>query len=195
MTLLSLTLALFLIMDPLGNINGFISTLEGIEPNRQRYLIIREMAFALVAMLFFNFVGEYIFNLLKISETTVYISSSIILFLGAIKILFPNPLAKESKKLPGEPFLVPLAIPMIAGPALLATIMLYAKTEPSPVIMLTAILIAWALTSIILLSSKQLVKLLRPGGLIACEKLMGMILILLSIDRFLQGVVIFTQQQ
>lgn len=191
MTLFSLALVLFLIMDPLGNMHSFLDYLEGLKPNRQKFIILREMLIALIAMLAFNFLGEYLFRLLEISDTTIYLASGVILFLVAIKILFPKPELIEHKKLEGEPLLVPLAIPMVAGPALLATIMLYADTETSPWTMLYAIIIAWSACCLLLLASKQIVRVIGTGGLTACEKLMGMILILLSVQRILQGVLLF----
>lgn len=193
MNLLSLTLALFLIMDPVGSIKSFLRCLEGIPQRRRQFIILREMLIALVFMLFFSALGEYIFKLLQVSDTTVYLSSGIILFITAIGILFPKPNSPEPNKLDGEPFLVPLAVPVIAGPALLATIMLYAQTEPSPWIMIFAIFIAWGISAIILLTSRHLIRILTPNGLTACEKLMGMVLILLAVDRLLQGVIHFFQ--
>ncbi len=191
MTLLSLTLALFLIMDPLGNVKAFAQTLEGIQPERQRFIIAREMLIALFTMIVFDLLGESIFQLLQISLTTVFFSSGIILFITAVSILFPRTQPEETSLPHSEPFLVPLAIPMVAGPALLATIMLYAGSEPSPYSTLYAILIAWGISAAILMASKPLLKLLGQNGLVACEKMMGMVLILLAVDRILLGVVSF----
>lgn len=191
MTLLTLTAILFLIMDPVGRLKAFLQHLGGIPQQRQRSIIIREFVIALAVILFFNFVGEYIFNFLDISDVTVYLASGIILFLVSIKILFPRSDDSEMQKPAGEPLLVPLAIPMIASPALLATVMLFAQTETSVVSMITAILIAWALSVAILLSSKQLIWLLGSSGVTACEKLMGMVLVLLSVQRFMEGVLLF----
>lgn len=191
MSLFSLTFILFLIMDPLGKVQSFLNYLEGLEPKRQGFIIVREMLIALATMLVFNFLGEYLFELLQISNVTVYLTSGVILFLVAIKILFPGRDTEEVKKPVTEPFLVPLAIPMIAGPALLATIMLFASTIKSPWESCSAVIIAWVVSCLILLSSKMLLRTLGPAGLTACEKLMGMVLVLLSIQRILQGVSIF----
>lgn len=188
MTLLTLTLILFFIMDPVGHIKAFLSYLEGVSPKRQTYIIWREMAIALGFMLFFNFVGEYIFNLLAISRTTVYLTSGLILFLIAIKIIFPKPEAEDIQLPAGEPFIVPMAIPLIAGPALLATIMLYAATEESIGQMVVAILLAWLASSIILTNSRRILNLLGTSGVTACEKLMGMVLVLIAVQRFAAGV-------
>lgn len=189
MPLLTLSLILFLIMDPLGHVKAFVKALEGIEPKRQKMIIWRELFIALGVSLFFNFVGEWIFILLKISDVTVYLSSGIILFLVAIKILFPRP-QDEREPIEGEPFIVPFAIPMIAGPGLLATIMLYAQSEPKWSTSFFAIIIAWAVASMIMVNSKNLLRLLGTRGLTACERLMGMVLVLLAVQRFLQGILL-----
>lgn len=191
MTLISIVLVLFLIMDPIGNVSSFLSQLSEYKPEKQRILIIREMFFALLAMIIFNYIGEYLFSLLQISEVTVRLSSGIILFLVAIQILFPT-VGSLRKNLPeGPPFIIPLAIPLIAGPSLLATVMLYAHLEPSQSLMLLAILIAWLLALGTLLIGSQLQKLIGDNGLSACERLMGMILVLLAIQRFMEGVQLF----
>jgi multiple antibiotic resistance protein len=188
MSFLTLTLILFLIMDPVGNISSFLSLMKGVEKRKQLKILTREMLIALTAMLLFNFIGEGIFNVLKISEITVKLSSGLILFLVALQILFPT-LNSIRQKLPkGEPFIIPLAIPLIAGPSLLATILLFSRAEESLLVMLGAIITAWLAAFVVLLCSHLLYRLLGSNGLVACEKLMGMILVLLAIQRFLDGV-------
>ncbi|MBS4168746.1 MarC family protein [Parachlamydia sp. AcF125] len=188
LSLFSITLVLFLIMDPLGNIAPFREMLKKIEPQKQKQVILREMLIALFAILVFNFLGEVIFEYLQVTGTTVQISSGIILFLGALKILFSSRDNPRSNLPQEEPFIIPLAIPLVAGPSLLATVMLYAEMQTSIPLMLGGIFIAWGLASTILLFSNRLHALLGNSGLIACEKLMGMVLILLAIQRFLEGV-------
>ncbi len=190
MTLVTLTLILFLIMDPVGHIKGFIECLKHIEPKRQKFIIWREMFIALGFMLAFNLLGEFIFNLLAISDTTVYLASGLILFIIAIKIIFGNTEREDTNGLTGEPFVVPLAVPMIAGPALLATIMLYADTETRMWPMLVAILLAWLASSIILINSRRILGLLGSSGITACEKLMGMVLVLISVQRLSEGILL-----
>ncbi len=193
MSLLSVTLVLFLIMDPVGNIPSFLNLVKDIDPKRQRKIVIREMLIALVAMLIFNYIGEFIFGILQVSEVAVRLSSGVILFLIAIRILFTSPISLRANLPKGEPFVIPLAIPLIAGPSLLATIMLYAHMEPSQPIMLIAIFIAWLCASVVLLFSSVLQKYLGNNGLMACERLMGMVLVLLAIQRFMEGVIQFMQ--
>lgn len=191
MTLMTLSLILFLIMDPIGSVSTFLRLVNDIPKSQQRYIIIRELLIALAFMLFFNYLGEWLFHLLSFCETGLRIASGMILFLVAIKILFPSEDSPRANLPAGEPFIFPLAIPLIAGPALLATIMLYAHLEPSQPLMLGAILISWSAAAIVLLSSSFLQRVLTSNGLIACERLTGMVLVLIAIQRFADGVQLF----
>ena len=188
MNLFTLTIILFLIMDPVGNISSFLSLLKDFPKEKRRKIIIREMLIALAAMLVFNFLGEYIFYILEISDTTVKLASGAILFLMAVKILFPSVDSLRANLPTGEPFITPLAIPLIAGPSLLATVMLFARLEPSQTTMLSAIFISWALAVSVLLMGSRLQRVIGSNGLMACERLMGMVLIMLAIQRFAEGI-------
>lgn len=188
MSLLSVSLILFLIMDPVGNVSSYLTLTRGIVPARRRMILMRELGIAFVAMILFNFLGKFIFDLLQISHTTICLASGAILFLIAIKILFPT-LDSFRNNLPkGEPFIIPLAIPLLAGPSLLATIMLYANLEPSQPLMLSAIVIAVIGSFFVLLAAPYLQKYLGNNGITALEKLMGMVLVLLAVQRLCEGV-------
>lgn len=187
MNLFTLTIILFLIMDPVGNISSFLTLTKDIPAKRRTTILIREMLIALAAMLLFNFIGEFIFRVLDISETTLRLASGVILFLVAIKILFPSIDSLRANLPAGEPFITPLAIPLISGPSLLATVMLFAHLEPSQITMLSAIFISWLAAVIVLLSGSTLQRILGTNGLMAAERLMGMVLVMLAIQRFLEG--------
>jgi len=188
LSLLSITVALFIIMDPFGNIPTYLMITKELTPQRRRLVLAREMSIAFILMLLFNFIGEYIFKILELSDITVKLSSGLVLFLTAIKILFPTPNSMRSNLPGGEPFIIPLAVPLIAGPSLLATIMLYAHMETSISLMLSAIAIAWVTASLVLLAAPFFQKLLGSNGLTALERLMAMILVMLAIQRFLEGI-------
>lgn len=195
MNLFSAILVLFLIMDPFGNIATFLAILKKVDRKRRQFIIMREMLIALIVMIFFSFLGKLFMETLHISPITVHIASGTILFLVAIKILFPGITSFRSQLQKGigeeEPFVVPLAIPLIAGPSLLATIILYAQMEPSQLVMLVAVCLAWLLSCTVLFFSPLLQRILTNNGLIACERLMGMVLVLLAIQRFLEGIQLF----
>lgn len=194
MNLLFLVLILFFIMNPMGNVINYLTLMEGIEPERRLWVGFREMLIALFIMLFFYFIGDWLFYSLGFSEVALRLASGLILLLIAIKILFPpvnKPRIESLPDMQGEPFIFPFAVPMIAGPALLATIMLYSHLEPSKPMMLAAISIAWAATSFFLFFSESIEKVLGPSGLAAAERLMAMILVLLAIQRLTLGIELF----
>lgn len=189
----SYSFALFLLMDPLGNVPLFISLLKHYTPKEQRKIIRRELFFALVIIIFFYFLGEFLLDLIRVQQHTVLISGGVILFLIAIRMIFPehHSVKEEQAQCPKEPFVVPLAVPFVAGPAVLATVMLYSKQAQSPIIIIVSIVLAWALSTCILLSSAFLQKFLGEKGLTACERLMGLLVTLLAVQMFLEGLSIY----
>lgn len=189
--LFTVIVILFLIMDPIGNISSFLHMVQELPPRRVRWVVFREMLIALIFMLVFNFLGEYIFVVLQLDKPTVEVASAIVLFLTAIKILFPASNSLRANLPVGEPFIIPLAVPLIAGPSLLATIMLLAHLETSQSGMLLAIIIAWVLAMLVLLSARQLQRYLGSNGLMAGERLTGMLLVMLAIQRGMEGLSAF----
>lgn len=191
MTTFSIALVLYLIMDPIGNISSFLSQMSAYSEKKRLWVTFREMLFALIAILIFAFIGENLFQILDLSETTVRLSSGLILFLVAFQILFPTTNSLRENLPEEEPYVIPLAIPLTAGPSLLATVMLYSHLEESNQMMLSGILIAWIAALITLLLGGKLQKLIGDNGLVASERLMGMILVLLAIQRFMEGIKLF----
>lgn len=185
--LISLVIILFLIMDPIGNVSAYLQLTKGIPPERTRFVLFREMLIALAFMLGFALLGEILFSILQVSDITVMLSSGAILFLTAVKILFPTTNSLRANLPSGEPFIIPLAVPLIAGPSTLATIMLFSKIGSMEWIV-GGILIAWLMSVIVLLSAPFLQKYLKNSGLMACERLMGMLLVMLAIQRFMEGI-------
>jgi multiple antibiotic resistance protein len=189
MKILSMAYALFLLMDPIGNIPLFISILKDIEGRRQRQIILRELLIALGVMIAFNFLGDALLRSLNVSQYAVLISGGIILFILSLKMIFPSRKdADVDMPHEKEPFIVPLAIPLVAGPAVLAAIILFGRQEENNFITISAIAIAWAASTLILLGSSFLKKVLGWRGIMACERLMGLLLTMLAIQMFLEGV-------
>jgi multiple antibiotic resistance protein len=189
MKMLSMAFSLFLLMDAIGNIPLFIAILKDIPRKRQTQIILRELVIALVIMVLFNYLGDFLLNALQVTQYSVLISGGIILFLIAIKMIFP--VKSEGEMTPTgekEPFIVPLAIPLVAGPAVLAAIILYSRQESGTII---AIIAAWIVTTLILLSSTFINKILGRRGILACERLMGLILTMVAIQMFLEGLAQF----
>jgi multiple antibiotic resistance protein len=190
-SLFSITIVLFLIMDPVGNITAFLSLMSEVEEKKRKWVLIREILIAVAAMYLINYCGKYLIDVLEISKTTITLTSGLILFLVALKILFPGPQSLRLNLPKGEPFIIPLAIPLIAGPSLLATILLYAQLQESYLMMTWAIAIASLATYVVFLLAPFLFRVLGQNGLLALEKLMGMVLILIAVERFTGGLHLF----
>ncbi|MCB1109566.1 MAG: YhgN family NAAT transporter [Chlamydiia bacterium] len=193
-SLFTISFALFLMMDPIGNIPVYIAVLKDIEPRRQRVIIIRELLIALAVIILFTFVGEYLLNILNVGQETILISGGIILFMIAVKMIFPSGKSYGMEGAEqGEPFIVPLAIPLVAGPSVLAAVMIYSHRETMP-LLIGSVCIAWAFSTLILFTAPFLKKILGPRGIIACERLMGLLLTLLAIQMFLEGISLFLKK-
>lgn len=188
--MISATILLFLIMDPIGNLPIFMSILKDLEPKRRQIIVIREMIIALLLMLSFLFVGDHILTFLNLHTETVSISGGIVLFLIAIKMIFPDQENNNSGfSNEEEPFLVPLAIPLVAGPSVLATLLLLSHQYPNHTnLLIIALIIAWGLSMLILMLSNFLSKLLGNKGINALERLMGLLLIMISTQMLLDGI-------
>jgi multiple antibiotic resistance protein len=187
MDILSATLLLLTIMDPLGNVANFISGLQPVPPEQRLRVIARELIIALAIMLGFLFCGRWLLGLLHLKEEALFISGGIVLFLIALKMIFPDPrITHEEATM--EPFIVPLATPFIAGPSVLASLLVMVNSQPEAMgKWLVALLIAWAITATVLLLSPLIARVLKQRGSMAVERLMGMLLVLISVQMFLNG--------
>ncbi len=190
MDILSAGLTLLLIMDPLGNIPLFLSVLKTVESeSRRRKILIRELFLALLVLLLFLFAGEYLLKWLNLRQEAVSIAGGIVLFLISLRMIFPSEKGIMGEMPEGEPFFVPLAVPLLAGPSTLAMLILLARSQPERIFeWLAAVLGAWAVTSLIMLSSNKLNKLFGKRGLIAVERLMGMVLVAISVQMLMDGI-------
>ena len=190
MDILSAGLTLLLIMDPLGNIPVFLTVLKNVESeSRKRKILIRELAIALIVLLVFLFIGQYLLQWLNLRQEAVHIAGGIVLFLIALRMIFPTEKGIMGVLPEGEPFIVPLAVPLLAGPSTLAMLILLARSQPDRIFdWFIAVIGAWLVTSLIMLSSSKLHKLLGKRGLIAVERLMGMVLVAISVQMLLDGI-------
>lgn len=196
MSLLSIAFSLFLLMDSIGNIPFYITLLKGVDPRRQRYVIMREMLIAFFIIILFNFIGNGLMHFLHVTHDTIQIAGGVILFLLCLKMIFPPPHdPRDVVPHDTEPLIVPLAVPLIAGPAVLAAVMIYSNQQTSSLVMIGAIFIAWAASLLILLASSFLKNVLGWRGIIAMERLMGLIMILIAVQMFLSGISSFVHKQ
>ena len=188
MNLLALAVTLFLVLDPFGNAAIFHAVLSKIPEERRRKVLVRELLFALCILLGFLFVGKHLLGFLGVRPATLSISGGILLFLIALGMVFPthSMLGEAGDE---EPFIVPLAVPMMAGPSSIAIILLTASKYPAGIGSIAlAVSAAWLVSAVILLLSPMVLKLLGTKGTRALERLMGLLLILVAVQMFLDGV-------
>lgn len=187
MDTLSATLLLLTIMDPLGNVATFVAGLRPVPPEKRLRVIARELVIALVILVVFLFAGPWLLGLLHLKQEALFISGGIVLFLIALKMIFPP--ARRDEELTEEPFIVPLATPMIAGPSVLATLLVLVSTQPEQLWnWFAALLIAWSITATVLLCAPAIARVLKEKGSMAVERLMGMLLVMVAVQMLLNGI-------
>jgi len=191
----SAVMILVLVVDPIGNIPIFVSLLRQCDPARRTRVIARECAIALVVLLAFVFVGDALLKLFGLSGTSLTIAGGVILFLIALRMIFWSG-AEVFANLPaGEPFVVPLAIPSIAGPTAIATVVLFASAAPQrwPE-WCAAVTIAVAASFAMLVFADRIAKLVGERTLAAFERLVGLVLTAVAIEMLLRGIEAFVRQ-
>lgn len=179
-------------MDPLGNIPLFLSALKTVGAERRRLVLVRELVFAYLILLACLFLGNSTLDMLGLEQESISIAGGIVLFLIALRMIFPGEAGGSSEALVGEPFIVPLAVPLLAGPSALATLLLFQRSAPGETgPLLLALTVAWGLSGVILLSSTFFYRVLGQRGLIAMERLMGMLLVMIAVQMFMDGIKAF----
>jgi multiple antibiotic resistance protein len=167
----------------------------GSEKCATRTVLVREILIAYVVLLVFLFLGKRVLALLSLQQETISVAGGIVLFLIALRMVFPQDGGLFGETLEGEPFIVPLAIPLVAGPSALAVLLLLEQSGTNVTSrLLLAVTLAWALSALILLSSTLLYRVLKQRGLIAMERLMGMLLVMLAVQMFMNGVADFLKR-
>jgi multiple antibiotic resistance protein len=188
MNVVSTALTLLLVMDPLGNIPNFMAALKNVPEERRAGVILRECLFALAILLAVFLGGAHFMAIFRLKPEALQISGGIMLFLIALRMIFPSDGHQRPDRLEEEPFIVPLATPLIAGPSLIATIMILTG---NPAVnrweVLASIGMSWLVSTLILLSAPFFSRILRRRGLLAVERLMGMLLITVSVQMFMDG--------
>lgn len=183
----AIALTLFFVIDALGNIPIYLSIIRKIDQKKIKRIAIRELLLALVIMIIFHYLGQVLLSLLSISKSTVQVAGGLILFLIAIRLIFSH--EEESPKyVSADPFIVPIATPLIAGPSVLSVIMIYALEQPQDLIVIGAIFVAWFISSLILFFASPIYKLVGEKVLAACQRLMGLIVAVIAVQMFIQGI-------
>jgi MarC family membrane protein len=195
-TFISATILLIVITDPLGNIPLFISNMQKVRKERRLKVILRECGIAFLVLVFFMLFGRQMLALLRISEETLKIAGGIILFLIAVNMIFPGTgVSVGNDRIGDEPFIVPIAIPLISGPSAMVTSMLIAGSNPHRMLeWIAAAAITIAVTFVVFLGSDKIRDVLGVQVISAVEKLMGLLLTAMAIEMLLSGVAAYIQQ-
>ncbi|HET9405191.1 MAG TPA: MarC family protein [Burkholderiales bacterium] len=192
---ISAVVILLLVLDPIGNIPLFLSLLKHVEPGRRARVVLRECAIAYAVLILFVLFGPSILGIFGISDSSLTIAGGVILFLIALRMIFRNPDGLFGDVPRGEPFIVPLAIPLIAGPTAIATVMLLVSREPQRLPEWAAVVtVAMMVTVVPLLFAERIAKWVGEQGLIAFERLLGLILTAIAVEMLLRGIEIFVHQ-
>lgn len=192
---ISAVVLLVLVTDPLGNIPLFVGLLRQVDAARRQRIIVREVLFAFAILVFFALFGQRVLRLMHLTDTSLGIAGGVILFLIALKMVFPHPEGHAAHKLHGEPFLVPLAIPFIAGPSAIATVLLLVSRDPARLWeWLGALSVAMAVSALVLGFAEKIADFLGEQVTMAFERLMGLVLTAIAIEMLLAGIQRFVQQ-
>lgn len=193
-TFLSATILLLLITDPVGNIPVFANALKHVAPERRARVILREILIAFFLLLTFMFVGEGFLRVMNLSELSLQIGGGVILFLIALRMVFPPPAAEEAEIFT-EPLIVPLAIPAIAGPSALATVLLLVSQQPERRLeWIAALCVTMVISAVVLVSAERIQRIVGSRLVTAVERLMGLVLVSVAIEMMLRGAKTFAMQ-
>lgn len=191
---LSASILLILVIDPVGNLPLVSSLLKQVEPSRRAKVVLRECAIGYLIMVGFMFGGQRFLDLMHLSEISLSIAGGVILFMIAIRMVFRSPEGVFGEALNREPFIVPLAIPFIAGPSALATVMLMVSKDPDRIATwIGALTLVMAITALVLASAERIERLIGKRAVEAVERLMGLILTAIAVEMLLGGIQRFIQ--
>ncbi len=193
-TFASATILLLLITDPFGNIPIFANALKNVAPARRTRVILREILIAFAVLLAFMFVGDRFLRIMNLSDLSLQIAGSVVLFLIALRMIFP-PAAGDVQEMTGEPLIVPLAIPAIAGPSAMATVMLLVSQQPERRLeWVAALTVTMLVGAVVLLLAERIQRVLGSRVVVAIERLMGLILVAVAVEMLLRGIKVFIGQ-
>ncbi|MGA8164163.1 MAG: MarC family protein [Waddliaceae bacterium] len=195
MNIFNLAVTFFLVANPVGNSPAIIALIKDFDIERQKKIMLREAILGFFLALFFQYFGEVFLNQIEIKNYTLQISGGVLLLLVALNMIFSpkSPNVNEAAEV-HEPLLVPIATPLISGPALLTIIMLYSHQESSHLKISLAIALSWLAITLVLVSAPYLQRILRKRGLAALEQLMGLFLTLMAVEMVVQGLALFIRR-
>ncbi len=188
----SAVVLLLIVCDPFGNIPIFISALHDVPRERRRTIILRECLVAFAVLVAFVFIGDPFLRLLGLSELSLQIGGGVVLMLVALRMVFPTPDGVFGRAPGGEPFIVPLAVPALAGPSALATVLLLVSRDPARLWQwVAAIAVVMAASALVLAFSERIMRFLDERVTLAFERLLGLVLAAIAVELILRGIKTF----
>jgi MarC family membrane protein len=194
--IVSTVILLAFVIDPFGNVPVVNAMLAGFPPARRRLIVLRECAIAFVILLGFMLGGKQVLDVMHLTESSLSIAGGVILFMISIRMVFAHPegVFGGPARTGGEPLIVPLAVPLIAGPSALATVMLMATREPGHLGMFVAALtLTMLFATIVLAAGDRLQQWLGERAMQAIERLMGLVLTAMAVEMLLSGIRTFVE--
>jgi MarC family membrane protein len=188
-TFLSALVLLLLVLDPFGSLPIFISVMKGVAPERRRAVALREAAIAFGVLALFMIGGQGFLGLMRLSERSLEVAGGVILLIIAVRMIFASGGEIYAPHGSGrEPFIFPLAVPLLAGPSAMATVLLLASRQPERMLSwFGALTVAMTVSALVLLGADRLRKLLGSSMVSAIEKLMGLVLTAIAVEMILAG--------
>ena len=185
---LSAFILLLLVLDPLGSLPVFIPLMREVAPERRKRVAVREVLIAFSVLFTFMFFGDVFLRVMRLSERSLEVAGGVILLMVAIRMIFSHEGGVYGTPEGKEPFIFPLAVPLLAGPSAMATVLLLASRQPDKLMSWVGALCgAMAVSGAVLLLCERIRKLLGDSVVSALEKLMGLVLTAIAVEMILAG--------
>ena len=190
----------FVTIDTIGNLPFFLSLTEGAKIKKRNQIAIRSIIIAFFIMIGFAYLGRYLLDAISVSLDSLKIAGGIILMVLAIDILFEKRKIRREKKVEDaldeknfeEIIIFPMAIPFIAGPSALTTIILlignYANFPEYQISVIIALVAALAVSLILMIGANFIVKYIPQQILHTTARVMAFILAALATQFVIDGI-------
>ncbi len=185
---LSAFILLLLVLDPLGSLPVFIPIMRAVPPERRRWVAAREVVIAFLVLFTFMFLGDAFLRLMRLSERSLEVAGGVILLMVAIRMIFSHADGVYGTPEDKEPLIFPLAVPLLAGPSAMATVLLLASRQPDQLMSwVGALSAAMAVSAVVLLLCDHIRRWVGDSVVSATEKLMGLVLTAIAVEMILAG--------
>jgi multiple antibiotic resistance protein len=187
-----LAILLFLVSDPFGNLPLVLATLRSLPDREYRHAVIRETAVAFFLLAIFAWLGQSILLRFGIAQASLHVAGGIVLFIISLRMIFPGRKDPLDEGYQEDPWFVPIAVPAIAGPAAITTVILL-KTQSNVTLfeVLGALAFVFVVSLLIFVFGRRVAEWLKPTGMKALERLAGMFLCLLAVNMTLFGIKLY----